>query len=479
MSENDFSKKTISRRNLVRLMGLSVSSAALLAACGDNTATTAPVATTAPSTTAAAATTAAAGATTAAASSTTAAAGATTAAFSVGSASGKVVWATTKGGGTPKKLADTFNALGTPVTIDFQEFANDSQKLHDQFVTVFGAKDSTYDLIAADMPWAPEFAAAGYLMPLDKYITPAFKQNFFEGSLQGTTLKDKIYGIPWYQNVGLLFYRKDILDKAGLQPPKTFDEMNDMAAKLQTSDMYGYTFAGFKNEGLTAMWLELLWGFGGDFWDPSTGKVLVNSPEAEASLQWMVDAIYNKKITPEKVITFKGPDLQATFAQGNAVFARAFASGISDFDKADAKSKGKWGAVPMLAASGKKPAGCLGNWNLSISATSKNPDAAWKVIEYLTSTLDPQKTMAVNEGVLPSLKSAFDDPQIKNANAASGILVDAFNTAKPRPVTPAYPQISTEVIQDLVTKVLSKQVTPKDAVAQMQSKSEAILAKFK
>ncbi len=464
----DENKKAISRRKMVRLMGLGVSSAALLAACGDN-----PTAVPAVSTTAAASS-----ATTAAASATTAASGAATTATGATGGSGKVVWASTKGGGTAKKLADTFNAKATPVTVDFQEFANDSQKLHDQFVTVFGAKDATYDVIAADIPWAPEFASAGYLTPLDKYVTADIRKNFFEGSLLATTFKDKVYGVPWYQNVGLLFYRKDILDKAGLQPPKTFDEMNDMAAKLQTPDMYGYTFAGFKNEGLSAMWLELLWGFGGEFWDSSTGKVLVNSPEAEASLQWMLDAIYTKKITPDKVITFKGPDLQATFAQGNTVFARAFASAISDFEKADAKVKGKWGAVPVLAVAGKKSAGTLGNWNLSISSTSKNPDAAWKYIEYLTN-LDSQKTLAVGEGVFPALKSAFNEPEIKTANPASSILADAFATAKPRPVTPAYPQISSEVIQDLVTKVLSKQVTPKDAVKQMQTKTEEILAKFK
>jgi multiple sugar transport system substrate-binding protein len=468
MDENNNPNKPITRRKMVRLVGLGVSSAALLAACGDNTATTAP---------AAANTTAASAATTAASASTTAAGAATTAAAG-GSATGKVVWASTKGGGTPKKLADAFNAKAGPVTVDFQEFANDSQKLHDQFVTVFGAKDTTYDIIAADIPWAPEFASAGFLMPLDKYVTPDVRKNFFEGSLQGATFKDKLYGLPWYQSLGVLFYRKDILDKAGLQPPKTFDEMTDMAAKLQTADMYGYVFAGFKNEGLSAMWLELLWGFGGEYWDASSGKVLVNSPEAEASLQWMVDVIYNKKVTPDKIITFKGPDLQATFAQGNAVFARAFATAISDFEKPESKVKGKWGAVPMLSAAGKPRSGSLGNWNLSISANSKNPDAAWKFIEYLTS-LEAQKTMALNEGVLPSLQAAYNEPEIKTANAASPIFAEAFSTAKPRPVTPAYPQISTEVIQDLVTKVLSRQVTPKDAVKQMQTKTEEILAKFK
>ncbi len=471
--EDNIQKRKLSRRQMVRLMGLGTTSALILAACGDPTATTAPATTAAP---AAGATTAAAGG-----AATTAAAGAATTAAAGGAAanaSGKVVWATTKGSGTPKKLADTFNAKGGPVTMEYQEFANDSQKLHDQFVTVFGAKDSTYDVVAADIPWAPEFASAGYLLPLDKYITPDFRKNFFEGSLLATSFKDKLYGVPWYQNAGLLFYRKDILDKEGIQPPKTFDEMVTAATKLQTADMYGYVWAGFKNEGLSAMWLEVLWSYGGEFWDAATGKVLVNSPEGEASLQWLLDTMYTKKITPEKVITFKGPDVQATFAQGNAVFTRAFGSAVGDFEKADSKVKGKWGAVPVLAATGKKGVGSLGNWNLSVSAYSKNPDAAWKAIEYLTS-LEAQKAVSLGEGLVPALKSAFNEADLKAANPAFPALTEAFATAKPRPVTPAYQQISSEVIQDVVSKVMSKQLSPKDGVKQMQTKSEEILAKFK
>jgi multiple sugar transport system substrate-binding protein len=457
----------ISRRRLVKLLGMSAASAAVLAACGDPTATTAP-ATTAAGTTAAGTT---AGATTAAG--TTAAA--TTAAQAI---TGKVIFASNKSNGGPKKLVDTYNGKATGISIEFQEFPNDSQAMHDKFVTVLGAKDGSYDIIASDMPWTPEFAAAGYIGELDKYLTPEVRKNFFEGSLAGASYKDKLFGLPWYQNVGVLFYRKDLLDTAGVKPPTTFAELEAAATKLQTAETYGYIYHGFKNEGLSAMWVEILWGFGGEFWDPATGKVLVNSPEAEASLQWLIDSIYTKKIGPEKILTFKGPDVQNTFAQGNAVFARAFSSAIGQFEGAESKVKGKWGVVPMVADTGKKSAGCLGNWNLSISSSSKNPAAAYKFIEYMTS-LEAQKIFTQTEGVLPSLRQAFDDKDLQAANPTLKTLETAFGTAKPRPVTPAYPQISSEAIQEYVTKAMSKQMSPKDAVKAMADKATEILAKFK
>lgn len=467
----------ISRRKMVRLLGLSAASAAILAACGDSTATPAPANTTA------AATTAAGGqATTAATTKVATTAAATTQSATTAVAqnvTGKVTLATLKGStGTPKKIADTFNAKNTGVSIEYQEFPNDSAAMHDKFVTVLGAKDGTYDVIATDMPWAPEFAAAGYIAPLDSFVTPDFRKNFFEGSLSGATFKEKLYGIPWYQNIGVLFYRKDILDKAGLQPPNTFVELVDTATKLQTADIYGYVCAGFKNEGLSAMWLEVLWGFGGEYWDPATNKVLVDSPEAEASLQWLVDAIFTNKIIPEKMITFKGPDIQNVFIQGNAVFARGFADLSGAAIGADSKVKGLWGAKPVLAAQGKQASGCIGNWNLAVSASSKNPAAAWKAVEYLSS-LEAQKAHVLGAGAFPALKAAFDDKEIQALNPAIAILPAAFANGKPRPVTPAYPQISAEVIQDQVSKVLSKQTTPKEAVKAMKSKTEDILAKFK
>ncbi len=475
-------KKKVSRRRMLELMGMSAAGAALLAACGDPTATTAPATTAAP-----AATTAATNATTAAASATTvAAASATTVAAGSGQiaagdikASGKVVVAIPKDlSGTTKKVLDAFNAKNTGVTIDYQEQSTSSTEVHDKLATAFAAKDGSFDLIAADMPWAPEFGAAGFLLPLDKYVSSSVRSNFFEGSLIGGVYKDKLYALPWYQNGGVLYYRKDILEKGGVTPPNTFDELAAAATKLQTADNYGFVVNGFKNEGLSAIWLEVLWSYGGDFWNSSTNEVTVNSPEGEASVQFMVDGIYGKKFIPDKILTWKTPDAYNIFTQGNAVFMRGWSEYAPQAEGPESKIKGLWGVRPLVSAQGKKPAACLGNWNLAINAFSKNPDAAWKVMEYMVSP-EAQKALTLGRSVAPSLKSTYGDKEVISSSVTIPILVEAFNSAKARPVTPVYPQISSDAIQENLSKALTRQITPKEAVKNMADTAKKLLDKYK
>lgn len=485
--ESELVRPKLSRRRVLKLMGMTAAGAALLAACGDNTATTAPA------TTAASSTTAASAATTAASAATTAASGgaATTAAASGGTATGgslsisdikangKVVFMAGKDAtGTVNKLIEAFNAKNTGVTIDFQEQPADSTANHDKYATAFAAKDSSIDLIAADMPWFPEFAAAGYLLPVEKYFNPSARSALFESTLQGASYKDKLFGLPWYLNGGALYYRKDILEKAGVQPPNTYEELAAAATKLQTPEMYGFVVNGFKNEGLTSIWLEFLWGFGGEFWDSKTNQVLVDSPEAQASLQYMVDAIYTKKFLPDKMITWKTPDAYNAFLQGNAVFLRGWTDFAPQAEGASSKIKGMWGIKTITAASGKKPAACLGNWNLAINANSKNPDAAWKVVDYFLS-VEAQKTLTLGTGRPPARKDVYSDKDVLTNSPSFNVMNDVFGTAKPRPVSPAYPQVSSEVIQDQVSKVLANQVSPKEATKNMSDAAKKIFEKFK
>ena len=356
----------------------------------------------------------------------------------------------------------------------------DSTSNKDKYTNVFGSKDPSIDIIASDIPWVPQFASAGWLAPLDKYVTPDFKSQFFEGTIQGATYKNQLYGLPWYINVGLLYYRKDILDAAGVKPPDTFEELVAAATKLQNADkgLYGFIHGGFQNEGLAANWLEILWGFGGDFWNPQTGEVTVNSDAGEKALQWWYDNIYTRKITPQQVTGWKSPDIRNVFNQGNAVFMRDWADGYQPSQGTGSQVIGKVGVKPMVAAAGQKSAGCLGNWYIAISQFSKNPDAAWAFVQYLTGQ-DGSKSRALGTGLPPGNKVSFQDKDLLAKYPVFGFLTDVLNTAKPRPVTPAYNQLSSDVIQVQVANVLSNKAKPKDAAQAMADKAKPILAKFK
>ncbi|HEX2911313.1 MAG TPA: ABC transporter substrate-binding protein [Chloroflexia bacterium] len=466
----------LSRREALRLLGIGVGGAALLTACGDNTATTAPAATTAASGGAAATTAASAATTAAGGSATTAAAGGASAT----KASGKVVVASPRDPtGTIKKIIADYNSKNTGITIDYQELPQDSTENKNKYTTVFAAKDPSIDVLASDIPWVPEFGSAGWLLPLDKYVTPDLKDQFYEGTIQGATYKDKLYGLPWYINVGMLYYRKDILDAAGVKPPETYADLEQAAAKLQKDGLYGFIFGAFQNEGLSANWLEILWGYGGEFWDPKTAEVTVNKGDnGVKALQWWFDNIYTRKISPDKVTGWKSPDIRNVFNEGNAVFMRDWADGYALTQANTSKVAGKVGIKPMVHAEGQKASGCLGNWYMAISNFSKNQDAAWEIVKYLTGP-EGSKARALGTGLPPGNKEAYKDAELLAKYPYFGFLNDVLSTAKPRPVTPAYNQLSSDVIQVQVANVLSKKTSPQDAVKAMVDKGQPLLSKFK
>ncbi len=393
----------------------------------------------------------------------------------------KIVLCTGKdsSGSTPK-LVSQFNASRKDIQIDYQEMPSSSTEQHDKYATVFAAKDSSIDIVAADIPWAPEFASAGWLLELEKM--PGYediRKEYFEGPLLGTTYKDHVYAIPWFNNAGVLFWRKDILDKAGVKPPETFEELVEVCLKLQKPpDLHGFVWQGFQYEGLVCDWLEFLWGMGGDFWDPKTGKVLVDSPEGVASVQLMVDMIHKHKISPESVLTFKETESYNVYLAQNAIFVRGWPSFYVTANKDESKVKGVTGIKAMVRAPGKKPGACLGTWNLAVSKFTKYPQQAWEVVKFF-STTDAQKTRAMMGGNPPARKAVYNDKEVLAQFPHFGALGEVMNTALPRPVTPAYPQISVEAIQVNLTAALTRKNTAQEAVKNMKAKTEEILAKVK
>jgi multiple sugar transport system substrate-binding protein len=382
--------------------------------------------------------------------------------------------------GANPKLVEMFNAARKDIQIDYQEMPPSTTEQHDKYATVFAAKDASIDIIAADIPWAPEFASAGWLLELEKMSGyEDIRKEYFEGPLLGTTYKGHVYAIPWFNNAGVLYWRTDILDKAGVKPPETFDELVDICLKLQKPpDLHGFVWQGFQYEGLVCDWLEYLWGFGGDFWDPVAEKVLVDSPEGVASVQFMVDMIHKHKISPESVLTFKETESYNVFQGQSAIFLRGWPSFFATANKDDSKVKGVTGIKSMPCAPGKKPGATLGTWNLAISKFSKYPQQAWEVVKYFT-TVDAQKVKALVGGNPPARKAVYTDKEVLEKYPHFAAMSAVMNTALPRPVTPAYPQISAEAIQVNLTAALSKKITAQVAVKNMKAQTEEILSKFK
>jgi len=453
----------------------------LLAACGGGASTPAAPAKpaeTKPAEAAKPAAPAAAGAATAA----PAAAGAATAAPAAktsGTAT-KLVWFAGRDttGYTPKQV-EAFNKANPSIQIDFQEQGATTQDLHDKFVTVAGAKDPSVDIVSMDVPFVPEFAAAGWTIPVDEILPKDEQSKFFQGTLHGATYEGKLWGVPWFNNGPGLYYRKDLFDAKGLKPPKTYDELRDTALKLQTADMAGFAMQLPQSEGGIISWMEYLWGYGGDLVDDKLEVVVDKGTAGVDGMQKILDFVYKDKIIPEAALQFKlGADVGNLFGSGKAAMIRLWFSNFGDIAKPDsAIKKEQWDVAPLPSKDGVKPgAGCLGDWNLGVSKFSTKQKEALEAIKILTGQ-ENQRIRFLDGGFLPARTAVFDDPDIQKKYPYAKAAQASFENLKPRPVTPFYPQMSADAIQPAFGQAMAKQIPPEQAIKQMADKMRAILKK--
>ena len=372
-------------------------------------------------------------------------------------------------------LVSTFNAQnnGVHVTYNSNWSGEDSAKLLTVLTTMMRARSGSIDVFPMDIIWPAEFGANGWTIPLDDKWPKADRANYLPGPLEGCTYNGRLWAAPFFTDAGLIYYRTDINKTA----PTTWDDLVNMArAASPSTTKLGYLWQGARYEGLVCDFVEVLYGYGGAILDPNDPKkVTINSPEGVQALTRMISWVGT--ISPAAVTTHKEEDSRSAWQDGDAAFMRNWPYAYSlGNDPTTSKIAGKFDVHPMLyGGSNMVGHSCIGGWQLGINAFSKNPDAAWKFVQYMLSP-DVQKTIAVQLSNFATLKSIYTDPDVLTAVPFFGKIQPVLQNAKPRPVSPFYPDI-TDAIQRHVHDALIKQTGPQQALSQLQSALQTIVSK--
>jgi ABC-type glycerol-3-phosphate transport system substrate-binding protein len=369
-------------------------------------------------------------------------------------------------------LVSKFNAQNNGVHVTHNSNApNDTGQLLTILTTALRARSGSIDVFPMDIIWPPEFGANGWTVPLDDKWPASDRANYLSGPLQGCTYNGKLWAAPYFTDVGVIYYRKDIIST----PPNTWDELVSMAKTAAPSKTkFGYLWQGAQYEGLVCDFCEVLYGYGGNVLDPQNPKsVTVNSPAGMQALTQMVSWVGT--ISPAAVTTYKEEDARSAWQDGDAAFMRnwpyAFALGN---DPKTSKIAGKFDIHPMLyGGSNSVGHSNIGGWQFGINAFSKNPDAAWKFVQYMIS-LPAQKTLATQLSLLATLKSIYTDPDVLAKVPFFSKVPAIVQNGLPRPVSPFYPDIS-DAIQLRVHSALTKQASPSTALSQLVSDLQAIV----
>jgi multiple sugar transport system substrate-binding protein len=381
--------------------------------------------------------------------------------------------------GTMPTLIDKFNKQSKGFKVTYREMPTDTGAYFDKLRTQFQAGGGDIDVIGADVIWPVQFAASGWLLDVTDRFPKSKQSEFLPGPIQSLTFEDKIYGVPWYTDAGLLYYRADLLEKSGFsEPPKTWPELEEMG--LKTAQDQGidnaFVFQGDQYEGGVCNGCEYIWTHGGNVLDPADpSKVVIDSPEAAAGLA-TEQGIVEDGVAPQAVATYTETETDPAFLGNKAVFARNWPymyslAGTTDYP--DVKPE-QIGVAPLPLGEGQTQlASALGGWNMLINAQTDMPDEAWEFVQWITAE-EQQKWRALKASLLPTRPTLYEDQEIRDTIPVIALGEEALKNARSRPVSPYYSDMSLEM-QEQFNAVVSGDTTPEDAVASLQTSLEQIV----
>jgi len=360
--------------------------------------------------------------------------------------------------GTATKTAVTaFEKLHPNIKVQILSLSPTSDVAFEQLTQRFTAGSSTPDVITSDVIWPAQFAQSGWLADLTKFHPNT--SAFFPGQMATGQVKGGVYAIPWFINAEGLYYRTDLIKT----PPTTTAQLfSDAVAAMKKDSKLkeGLAFEGDKYEGAVTAFQSM----GGQISTSQLGNL--NSSANNGVLTMMFDAISKYHIAPTAVSTWEESQVQNAWLSGQTPFALnwPYIFALSDGKgcmPSCAAVNGKTGWVPFPNPVGS-PQASLGGDDLVVNAKSTHQAAAWEFIQYMSSN-SAQIARAISAGDPPSVKSAYNSqlyaaaPYFKQEQAV-------FAAATPRPVTPVYTQISSQ-LQAMISSVLSGQSSASSALS--------------
>ena len=355
------------------------------------------------------------------------------------------------------------------VVIDVPDSATDRLGLYLQF---FEAQSGEVDVYQIDVIWPGDLEE--HLIDLYEYGADAVVDNHFPAIVENNTVDGRLVGIPWFTDAGLLYYRTDLLEEYGFDPPATWEELEEAARVIQEGerakgheDFWGFVWQGAAYEGLTCDALEWIYSNGGGTVVSPDGYITINNPYAVEAIE--MAAGWVGTISPPGVVGMMEEDSRAAWQAGNAAFMRnwpyAYALGHAE----DSVIAGKFDVSPLPAGKAGHGAATLGGWQLAVSRYSENPEVAADVALFMAS-YEEQKIRAIVGTFNPTIMPLYEDPEVLEAAPFFGDLYDVFINAVARPSTvtaPNYAEASTLFFQ-AVHSVLTGEMDAQSALEELE-----------
>lgn len=344
---------------------------------------------------------------------------------------------------------------------------------------LLAARSSDIDVLQIDAVWPG--ILGNHLLDLSAAVEPSEVEAHFEALIRNNTVRDRLVALPWFTNAGLLYYRRDLLERHGRRVPETWEELTETARAIMGAEraagsdrMWGYVFQARAYEGLTVNAVEWLASRNAGTIVEPDGRISVNNPAAAEALD--LAGSWIGTIAPQGVLNYAEEDARGVFQSGNAVFMRNWPYAWPLVNAEDSAVRGQVGvaALPRGGPEGHH-VGTLGGEQLAVSRYTERAEAAISLVRYLASQRE-QKRRAIIGGFNPTMPALYEDPDVLAASPFFGDLYDTFVNAVPRPAAvagPRYNQVSAE-FWNAVHAVLSGQSEAGQALVRLERTLERI-----
>ncbi|GAA2856476.1 extracellular solute-binding protein [Streptosporangium fragile] len=383
--------------------------------------------------------------------------------------SGEITWWDTvrpdSEGPTFQALIQEFQAKYPKIKVNYVNVPSDQAQ--NKFQTAAQAGSGAPDVIRSEVAWTSQFASLGYLQPLDGSRAVENESDFLAGPLSSTKYNGKTYAVPQVTDTLALLYNKRLLKEAGHEKaPATVEELKQVALDVKEK-------AGVNGLALNVdsyFLLPFMYGEGGDLLDVQSKKITVNSPANVKAMTTVADLVtsgaaakpaiqdsYANAMTALKdgkvAMIYNGPWALAEIYQGK-----------------EFKDKENLGIAPVPAGSVKAGAP-TGGWNLAIYAGSKNIDASYEFVRFM-STAEAQAKVAKEISLLPTRTSAYDNPDVQG-NKDVAVFKPIMDTATPRPWIPEGGQLFQPLLEGYQS-LLGGKTTPEEMLKTVDEKYRGI-----
>lgn len=369
------------------------------------------------------------------------------------------VWAMGAEGENLPTLAEKFMDENPDITINVEPQAWDVA--HDKLLTSVAGGQSP-DVSLMGTTWMGEFASIGALAEAPESI----EQNaFFESTWDTVMVDGTAYGVPWYSDTRLLYYRTDIAEKAGItEPPETWEELDAMARAMQSEGgaKYGISL-------LPDNWQELLpfvWQNGGEVYTEG-GGFSFEDPEFVEALAFY-RSFFEDGVAADNVP--QGFDVTQGFVAGThpMFFSGPWHLALIE-DQGGEEMEGKWDVAMMPEKENRTS--FVGGGDLVVFEDSEEKEAAWKFVEYL-SRPDVQAEWFELTGAVPTVEAAWDELGDDEKLALFG---EQLEEAEAPPTIPEWEEVAAEAINTEMEKAVLGEISPEEAAAAMQEKADGIV----